>query len=159
MNEFDNVDYDDGQRLWVAGIVAQVQALYPANGIQWGETHPLVGPRASATQVEFKDGARAMLALLGRQGSGRLHVLVVNFHAARQAVVEQAAREKALAAKALEEEKARAEKPTPTFAEHELIAERIYDGYATHTLSMREYVLIHIIYSLHLYNESIHTHT
>jgi len=36
-------------------------------------------------------------------------------------------------------------------------AERIYDGYATHTLSMREYVLIHIIYSLHLYNEGIHT--
>jgi len=37
-------------------------------------------------------------------------------------------------------------------------AERIYDGYATHTLSMREYVLIHIIYSLHLYNEGIYTH-
>ena len=35
-------------------------------------------------------------------------------------------------------------------------AERIYDGYSTHTLSMREYVLIHIIYSLHLYNEDIH---
>ena len=35
-------------------------------------------------------------------------------------------------------------------------AERIYDGYAIHILSMREYVLIHIIYSLHLYNEGIH---
>ena len=34
-------------------------------------------------------------------------------------------------------------------------AERIYDGYSTHTLSMREYVLIHIIYSLYLYNEGI----
>jgi hypothetical protein len=35
-------------------------------------------------------------------------------------------------------------------------AERMYDGYSTHTLSMREYVLIHIIYSLHLYNEGTH---
>ena len=78
----DHVDYDDGQRLWVAGMVAQVQATYPANGSQWGETHPLAGPRASATQVESEDDARAMLALLGRQGSGRLHVLVANFHAA-----------------------------------------------------------------------------
>jgi hypothetical protein len=37
--------------------------------------------------------------------------------------------------------------------------ERIYDVDSTHTLSVREYVLIHIIYSLHLYNEDTHTHT
>ena len=34
--------------------------------------------------------------------------------------------------------------------------ERIYDGYSTHTLFMREYVLMYIIYSLHLYNEDTH---
>jgi hypothetical protein len=39
------------------------------------------------------------------------------------------------------------------------VPERIYDVVSTHTLSMREYVLIHIIYSLHLYDEGIHTHT
>jgi len=117
----DHVDYDDGQRIWVAGIVTQMQALYPANGSQWGETHPLAGPRVSATQVEFEDGVRDMVSVLGRPDSGRLHVLVSNFHAARQATVEQASREKVLAAKALEEEKASAEKLTPTFAEHELI--------------------------------------
>ena len=38
------------------------------------------------------------------------------------------------------------------------VAERIYDEYSTHTLFTREYVLIHIIYSLHLYNMRTHTH-
>jgi hypothetical protein len=47
----------------------------------------------------------------------------------------------------------------PPIAQNEGSAERIYDGHSTHTLSMGEYVLIHIIYSLHLYNEGIHTHT
>ena len=117
----DHVDYDDGQRLWVSGIVAQMQGMYPANGSQWGETYPLAGPRVSATQVEFEDGVRDMVSVLGRPDSGRLHVLVSNFHTARQATVEQASREKVLTAKALEEEKASVEKLTPTFAEHELI--------------------------------------
>jgi hypothetical protein len=40
-----------------------------------------------------------------------------------------------------------------------IFVERIYDVASTHTLSMREYVLIHIIPSLHLYNDVIHTHT
>ncbi len=38
-------------------------------------------------------------------------------------------------------------------------AERMYDAYSTHTLFTREYVLIHTIYSLHLYNMRVHTHT
>jgi len=38
-------------------------------------------------------------------------------------------------------------------------AERIYDEWPTHTLFTREYVLTHIIYSLHLYNMRTHTHT
>jgi hypothetical protein len=46
-----------------------------------------------------------------------------------------------------------------TIVRLEELSERIYDVTSTHTPSMREYVLIHIIYSLHLYNEVIHTHT
>jgi len=124
----DHIDYDDGQKLWVGSMVAQVQSWYPTNEGQWGETHPLVQPRVNETQTEFEDVVRALLALLDRQGGGRLQNLVANFHVARQAVVDQAAREKSEAttaaqqtAKALEEERARAEKATPTFAEHELI--------------------------------------
>ena len=35
--------------------------------------------------------------------------------------------------------------------------ERIYDGHPTHTVFMGECILIHIMYSLHPYNEGIHT--
>ncbi len=66
--------------------------------------------------MEFEDGSRAILTLLGHQDSGRLHVLVANLHVARQAAVEHTAHERVEAnaeaqqdAKALEEEKARAE--------------------------------------------------
>ena len=41
----DHIDYDDAQRLWAAGMPAQVQATYPVNGSQWGETHPRPTPK------------------------------------------------------------------------------------------------------------------
>ncbi len=47
----------------------------------------------------------------------------------------------------------------PPIAQNEGGAERIYDACSTHTLFTREYALIHIIYSLHLYNMRAHTHT
>jgi hypothetical protein len=46
----------------------------------------------------------------------------------------------------------------PPIAQNEGSAERIYDVASTHTLSMREYVLIHIIYSLHLSIMRAYTH-
>jgi hypothetical protein len=66
--------------------------VYPADGNQWGEAHPLVQPRANGTQAEFEDGSKDCLALLGRQGTTRQ-----------------------------DEERVKAEKATPVFAEHVLI--------------------------------------
>ena len=45
------------------------------------------------------------------------------------------------------------------FVTEDHINERIYDECSTHTLFTKEYVLIHIIYSLHLYNMRSHTYT
>ena len=84
--------------MWVAALVTQVQAAYPVDGNQWGEVHPLAQPRASGTQAEFEDGAKACLALLGRQGTTRLQNYVTNFHAANQLAMERAERAKTDAA-------------------------------------------------------------
>jgi len=124
----DHIDYDAGQEMWLAALVAQIQTAYPADGNQWGEVHPLAQPRASGTQAEFEDGAKACLALLGRQGTTRLQNYVTNFHAAKQLSIERAERSKAeaaaeaqQAAKTQEEERVKAEKATPVFPEHVLI--------------------------------------
>jgi hypothetical protein len=116
----DHIDYDAGQEMWLAALVAQIQAAYPADGNQWGEVHHLDQPRASGTQAEFEDGAKACLTLLGRQGTTRLQNYVTNFHAARQLSIERAERSKAdaaaealQAAKTQEEERVKAEKATP----------------------------------------------
>jgi hypothetical protein len=44
--------------MWLADLVPQIQAAYPADGNQWGEVHPLAQPYASGTQTEFEDGVK-----------------------------------------------------------------------------------------------------
>jgi hypothetical protein len=86
--------------------------------------HPDADPAAAGTKAEFEDAVRAFLMLIGATGSGRLQNHVANFNIAKHQSEERAERARAeavaaslLAAKAQDEERVKAEKPTATFAE------------------------------------------